>query len=552
MFNNFTVNLKNMDIMNRATLAIAIILSLLTSLFLIASWVPVKADPGIYTVRKDGTGDFDSIQQAINNATEGDTIVVYNGTYFENIIINKSLSIMGADREFTIIDGNSSGTVILIQPISTPFIADITVSNFTIRNSGIGDYSGIYLRNTVRINVSHNLIDNNYYGVRLRNSVDNIVSHNTITNNEYGISFEVCIDNVVSSNVITSNFWGIFLLYSDENMISRNIISSNTVEGINFIYCKSNTILENDLINNNPGIYLFNSGNNTIYRNNFDNPNQIETNETKRNYWDNSREGNYWSDYAGLDIDKDGIGNVPYNIDGNNVDNHPLMGVFALFSIITEVKTYHVSTICYPPISGFNFSIGRETGNRVIRFNVMGEGANGGLCRVMIPTDLMKEPYIMMVGMEEINATRLNNISNETYVYYYLDDIFDTVYIISSNVQHLYLDLRHKIFRLEEDLVLLNMSFRGLQNNHSQLQLIYLELNSSYHDFLDHYSDILSNLTRLQSSQIDGERNTLNLTYSFAAMTAIFLIVIVYLSKNVHLNKKKSVDSKTGSSSITP
>jgi hypothetical protein len=59
-------------------------------------------------------------------------------------------------------------------------------------------------------------------------------------------------------------------------------------------------------------------------------------------------------------------------------------------------------------------------------------------------------------------------------------------------------------------------------------------------------------LTRLQSSQIDGERNTLNLTYSFAAMTAIFLIVIVYLSKNVHLNKKKSVDSKTGSSSITP
>jgi hypothetical protein len=41
--------------------------------------------------------------------------------------------------------------------------------------------------------------------------------------------------------------------------------------------------------------------------------------------WNNSCEGNYWSDYNGTDLDGDGIGDTPYIINSNNQDNYPLM-----------------------------------------------------------------------------------------------------------------------------------------------------------------------------------------------------------------------------------
>ena len=43
------------------------------------------------------------------------------------------------------------------------------------------------------------------------------------------------------------------------------------------------------------------------------------------NFWDDGKEGNYWSNYTGTDDDGDDIGNEPYVIDKNNQDNHPLM-----------------------------------------------------------------------------------------------------------------------------------------------------------------------------------------------------------------------------------
>jgi nitrous oxidase accessory protein NosD len=43
------------------------------------------------------------------------------------------------------------------------------------------------------------------------------------------------------------------------------------------------------------------------------------------NFWDNGEEGNYWEDYNGTDANNDGIGDTPYVIDDNNVDNYPLM-----------------------------------------------------------------------------------------------------------------------------------------------------------------------------------------------------------------------------------
>ncbi|HEC75756.1 MAG TPA: hypothetical protein ENI33_00660, partial [Thermoplasmatales archaeon] len=106
-----------------------------------------------------GAGNYSKIQYAIDNASDGDTIFVYNGTYYENVVINKSISLIGEDKNTTIIDGNNSGDVVYVG-------ADgVNISDFTIRNSN-SSYAGI------RVCSEYNTIfkcsvSDNYYGIWL-------------------------------------------------------------------------------------------------------------------------------------------------------------------------------------------------------------------------------------------------------------------------------------------------------------------------------------------------------------------------------------------------
>jgi len=76
--------------------------------------------------------DYSTIQEAINNADEGDTIYVRNGTYYENVVVNKTVSLTGEHKETTIIDGGGTG-------IGISIIADrVTVHGFWVRNCEVG------------------------------------------------------------------------------------------------------------------------------------------------------------------------------------------------------------------------------------------------------------------------------------------------------------------------------------------------------------------------------------------------------------------------------
>jgi hypothetical protein len=75
--------------------------------------------------------DYPSIQQAIDSANNGDTVFVKKGYYPETLIVNKSISIIGEDRNLTIIDGQKKlSQVVLLQA------DNITFANFTLGNSG--------------------------------------------------------------------------------------------------------------------------------------------------------------------------------------------------------------------------------------------------------------------------------------------------------------------------------------------------------------------------------------------------------------------------------
>ncbi|MCK5030887.1 MAG: hypothetical protein KAR64_05430, partial [Thermoplasmatales archaeon] len=108
-----------------------------------------------FIVQTDGDGNFTCIQDAIDAATLGDTIYVRLGVYYENLVVNKTISLVGEDKNTTIINGNNSGYyTILIQD------SGVNISGFTIQNSTVGVYVAVNksINNTI---IRNNIITNN-------------------------------------------------------------------------------------------------------------------------------------------------------------------------------------------------------------------------------------------------------------------------------------------------------------------------------------------------------------------------------------------------------
>ena len=225
-------------------------------------------------------------------------------------------------------------------------------------------------------------------------------------------------NNVTITNMTIKAFHkGIEVYQSSNNSIYANNFVDNSL-GI-FLWghwkdpvCSYNTIFGNNMINNGREVLISMAWNNTFFNNNFiDDLISLDIGGYT-NFWDNSVEGNYWSDYAGEDQNGDGIGDTPYDIDVANQDNYPLMGMFSVFDATSE---YDVQTICNSTISDFQFD------GTAIRFIVSGEDGTTGFCRISIPTALIpNEPdtYHVFVNGTEVSHTLLP-FSNSTRSYLY-------------------------------------------------------------------------------------------------------------------------------------
>jgi len=172
--------------MSKTVLTSFTILCLLSTVFLMGYDISVKASPDIIYV----PDDYPTIQEAVNAATSGDIIYVRAGIYYENVVINKNVLIVGESHETTIIDGNASGTVVFINA------SGVLLSNFTIRNSGFEWPScGIKIEHADNCNLTNNLITSNFCGICLSNSSNNLISMNNMVKSYHGIwlSFQLII-----------------------------------------------------------------------------------------------------------------------------------------------------------------------------------------------------------------------------------------------------------------------------------------------------------------------------------------------------------------------
>jgi len=321
-------------------------------------------DGNILYVGGSEPGNYTKIQGAIDNASDEDTVFVYDDSapYYENVIVNKTIDLIGEDRNTTIIDGNGSGDVVYIS-------ADwVNIRGFTIKR---GENGGIRLDSSSNT-ITGNNFSNNYYGIALSLSHSNTITGNNFSNNEYGIFIESSNSINITGNNILSNWDGIVIEDSHNNIIMGNNISvnnwmgidiagsNNTITGNNICsnnYCSmaiggyNNTIAGNNISNNEDGIMLWyssssntitgnnimdnedgisldwNCNNNIIYHNNLINNTQNAYDEGS-NTWHNGYPsgGNYWDDYNGTDDNGDGLGDIPYNITGgDNQDSYPFM-----------------------------------------------------------------------------------------------------------------------------------------------------------------------------------------------------------------------------------
>lgn len=196
-----------------------------------------------------------TIREGINNATNGDTVYVYNGTYYENITLTKSLSLIGEQQQTTIIDGCQLGNVLTIVTNNT------LVSGFTIQNTSndIWEYWAIKIQEYVHesphlknITISQCIITGNKGGLLLRNVTDCRILNCSVYNN----SRSSLVIRSQSGNILIDN--STFYLNGekiDDNAFYAGGVIINTYDEL----C-TNLTMTNCLIYNNIGCGLEVSG----------------------------------------------------------------------------------------------------------------------------------------------------------------------------------------------------------------------------------------------------------------------------------------------------
>jgi len=376
--------------------------------------------------------NYPSINMSVTAAQPGQTICVRPGEYLEvnGTTINKNgLRLLALGRpeipnESVII--RRSGFLLRIQA------SNVVVSGFIIVQEGswhgIDIYSG-----SQNVSLTYNVVTTTnssltgYYGIRVYRSSNVIIANNTIYGwaSTYGIFVNEASNNTIANNTIYNNNNGI------------RIRATSTYPA------KYNRVFLNTIFNNTYGIYFSigaggNLSNNEIYLNTFNNTNNYGVYGTPgTNRWYSPVEytyrygdkyftsymGNYWSDYNGTDSDGNGIGDAPYEINSNNVDEYPLMKPHKEYLIGVEIPT---TTPTETPTETTTETTTTETETQTSVITVT---------HTYIQTETITETITKTTPIIETETITFTSISTETVTSTMTDTVTSTVITTKTETQ---------------------------------------------------------------------------------------------------------------------
>jgi len=209
-------------------------------------------DGDILYVGGNGPDNYTSIQAAVDDANDGDTVCVYDDSspYRENVVVEKAIQLVGEDSETTVIDGGGNGGAVIRM------VRPAAVNGFTI--TGGEEIAGGIKLEADGCTVTGNIVSENGEGIVVSSSNNNITQNIVTMNRGDGIRLSSSHDNIIANNTLSSNTgggvaggYGIHLdFYSSHNTVVHNhffrdgivvqsyghVVAHNTANGKPLLY----------------------------------------------------------------------------------------------------------------------------------------------------------------------------------------------------------------------------------------------------------------------------------------------------------------------------
>lgn len=205
-----------------------------------------------------GTGkEFRSIKKAIQQSTDGDSIIVFGGEYKEgNIIVDKAIALIG--KNLPVLDGQKQYEVLSIKA------NHVLVSGFKVQHSGyatLNDPGGIKIYDSHHVSIINNVLDDNFFGIYLQYSKHCVIKNNKLV--AYGVEEQQIGNGIhcwksdslqIVGNNVSGHRDGIYFEFVTNSIIWRNVSTNNIRYGLHFMFSNSDSYISNVFKSNGAGV----------------------------------------------------------------------------------------------------------------------------------------------------------------------------------------------------------------------------------------------------------------------------------------------------------